>query len=90
MRAEFAPLGIDVLSVSPARTATEFFERAINSHQTHWPKLRGISPEVVARRTIRAIRRGRHEVVPSASGKLLVWANRLFPRILDRVLARSK
>jgi short-subunit dehydrogenase len=90
LRAELAASGIDLLSVSPARTETEFFEKVINPAQTRWPAIRGTSAEAVARRTLRAIRRGRHEAIPSASGKLLVWGNRLVPRFLDFVLARSK
>jgi short-subunit dehydrogenase len=90
LRCELAGQGIDVLLVSPARTATEFFESAINPHLTNWPKVRGISPQAVARRTVRAIRRGRREIVPSFTGKLLVWASRLAPSILDWVLARPK
>ncbi len=89
LRAEFFSQGIDLLVVSPGRTATEFFERAINPHKTRWPRLRGMPPERVARKTVAAIRRGRHEIVVSMSGKLLVWASRLFPRILDRALARN-
>jgi short-subunit dehydrogenase len=88
LRAELASLGIDVLVVSPARTRTEFFEQAINAPETRWPGMRGAPPEVVARRTVAAIRRGRHEIVISAGGKLLVWMNRLCPRGLDAILAR--
>ncbi len=87
LRAELAELGIDLLVASPARTRTEFFERAINAPQVRWPLLRGIPAQTVARRIIRAMRAGRHEVVPSASGKLLWWANRLFPWAVDRALA---
>ncbi len=90
IRAEVAALGIDVLSVSPARTETEFFENVINPHETRWPVIRGMPADAVARRVVKAIRRGRHEIVISASGKLLVWANRLMPRVLDFALARSK
>jgi short-subunit dehydrogenase len=90
LRAEFARLKIDLLTVSPARTATEFFEQAVNPHLTQWPAVKGISPEIVARKTVRAIRQGRHEVVITASGKLLVWASRLFPRVMDAALARKK
>jgi short-subunit dehydrogenase len=90
LRAEFARLKIDLLTVSPARTATEFFEQAVNPHLTQWPAVKGISPEIVARKTVRAIRQGRHEVVITASGKLLVWASRLFPRVMDAALARRK
>ena len=88
LRAEFVSLGIDLLVVSPATTRTEFFERAIDAPQTSGPMTRGVPPEVVARRTIAAIRRGRHEIVISPGGKLLVWMNRLFPRALDSILAR--
>jgi short-subunit dehydrogenase len=88
LRAELFPLGIDVLVVSPARTDTEFFAQAINPGQSRWPKLRGTPAETVARRTVKAIRRGRHEVVPTASGKLMVLASRLAPRIMDSILAR--
>ena len=88
LRAELARSGIDLLVVSPARTRTEFFERAINAPAARWPELRGVPADLVARRTVRAIRRGRHEIVPSLSGKMLVWANRLCPRLLDFVLAR--
>ncbi len=88
LRAELFPLGIDVLVASPARTDTEFFAQAINPEQSRWPKLRGTPVETVARRTVTAIRRGRHEVVPTASGKLMVLASRLVPRVMDCVLAR--
>jgi short-subunit dehydrogenase len=88
LRAELAPSGIDVLVVSPGTTRTEFFERAIDAAQNRRPQRLGMEPSVVARRTIAAIRRGKHEIVVGASGKLLVWANRLFPRLLDAILAR--
>jgi short-subunit dehydrogenase len=87
LRAELASAGIEVLVVSPARTDTEFFEQAINAGASRWPKMRGMPAEKVARRTLAAIRRGRHEIVISAGGKLLFWTNRLFPRVLDSILA---
>ena len=90
LRAELAEFGIDLLVASPARTRTEFFERAMNAPEARWPLLRGIPAETVARRIIRAMRAGRHEVVPSASGKLLLWANRLFPWAVDRALATKR
>ncbi len=90
LRAELAEFGIDLLVVSPARTRTEFFEQAINAPEARWPLLRGIPAETVARRIVRAMRAGRHEVVPSASGKLLLWANRLFPWAVDRALAARR
>jgi short-subunit dehydrogenase len=88
LRAELAPLGIDLLVVSPARTKTEFFDRAIDADSKPWPLIRGMSSEAVARRTVRAIRRGQHHKIISIGGKALVWVNRLVPGVVDRVLAR--
>ncbi|MEX0978355.1 MAG: SDR family NAD(P)-dependent oxidoreductase [Pirellulales bacterium] len=88
LRAELAADAIDVLVISPARTQTEFFERAIDYEVQPWPKLRGASSEKVARAIARTIRKGKHEIVISAGGKLLVWSSRLFPRVMDWVLAR--
>ncbi len=61
----------------------------INPHQTRWPSIRGMPAEKVAHKIVRAIRSGRHEVVISAQGKLLVWGNRLLPRVFDYALGRS-
>lgn len=88
IRAELAREGIDVLVVSPARTKTEFFDQAIDARGTPWPKIRGMSSEAVARRTVGAIRRGQHRLIISLGGKSLVWVSRLLPGIVDRVLAR--
>ena len=88
IRAELAREGIDVLVVSPARTKTEFFDQAIDSRGTPWPKIRGMSSEAVARRVVRAIRRGQHQLIISLGGKSLVWVSLLLPGIVDRVLAR--
>lgn len=88
LRAEFASLGIDLLVVSPATTQTEFFDAAIDAAGRRRAGMRGVPADLVARRTVAAIRGGRHEIVVSGSGKLLVWANRLLPRTMDRILAR--
>ena len=88
LRAELGRIGIDVLVVSPGTTQTEFFERAIDAAQTPWSNRRGVSPETVARRTVAAIRTGRHEIMVGRPERLLVWMNRLFPRLVDRVMAR--
>jgi short-subunit dehydrogenase len=88
LRAELAPQGIDVLVISPARTKTEFFDQAIDANETPWPSIRGMSSEEVARRIALAVRRGQHHLVIGLGGKSLVWVSRLFPGIMDRVLAR--
>lgn len=88
LRAELAPRGIDVLVVSPGRTETEFFESAIDAEGRPWAGLPTMSAEAVARRIVRAIRKGKHEIVISPGGKLLVWASRWFPRLMDRAVSR--
>jgi len=89
LRAEFASLGIDVLVVTAGPTDTEFFKHLIEEHgELPWGGGKPVSPERVARATIRAIERGRHEIIPSWRGWLLATANRFFPRLVDRAMAR--
>ncbi len=80
LRMELARDGIDVLLISPSTTDTEFFEHADTSEEVaanRW----AMSPEAVAQQVIRAIERGQRERILSLGGKLLVWCDRLFPRL---------
>jgi short-subunit dehydrogenase len=89
IRAELARQGIDVLVVSPGTTQTEFFDRMIRrTSDAPWPEHTPISAEEVARQMVRAICKGRHEIVPYRWGKVLLWLNRLSPALMDRVMAR--
>jgi short-subunit dehydrogenase len=89
LRAELSVHKIDVLVVSPGTTETEFFDSVIHrTAEPPWPKHRPASPAHVASRTIRAIERGRHEIIPYFWGHALVWLNRLFPRLVDRLMTR--
>lgn len=89
IRTEFIQHGIDVLVVSPGTTETEFFDRLIHNTGTpRWPKHRPVSAAEVARRTVRAIRKGKHEIIPYGWGRLLCWLNRLSPRATDWVMSR--
>ena len=89
LRAEFSRLGVDVLVVSPGTTDTDFDAHRIQKQaDAPWPKQRGVSAESVARATLRAIRRGRHEIIPNHRGRLLCWLNRFSPRLMDRLMAR--
>ena len=87
--AELAGEGIDLLLVSPSTTITEFGDHVLES--PHPPRRTGwgaMSAEAVAARTLRAMRSGRHEVILSLPGKLLVWLDRISPPLLNRILAR--
>lgn len=93
LRAELAVRGVDVLHVCPSTTKTEFFDRVLAADDVERPapqrKPRGVmTPEAVAVRIVRAMRRGDHEIVLSAGGKTLVWLDRLWPWLADRLVAR--
>jgi short-subunit dehydrogenase len=89
IRAELAVHGIDVLVVSPGATDSEFAERLIeHTGEPDWPDIGRVSAASVARQAVRAIRRGRHEIIPNRRGKMLYWANRISPRLVDRLTAR--
>ena len=90
LRAEFAPLGIQVTLVSPSTTRSEFFDSLVetNAEQTSksigsWP------PEKVARTTLAAIEARRAEVILSLGGKALVYADRLAPPLMNAILAQN-
>lgn len=89
IRAEFTRLGIDVLVISPGTTETEFFDRAIEkTTEPNWPKHKPITASAVAKQIVRAMRAGRHEIIPYRWGRVLCWLNRLSPRLVDGLMAR--
>ena len=89
LRCELAGDGIDVLIVSPSTTSSEFFDRVLDKAENTNDRMpRAMSPQVVPQKTVRAMRRGKHEVILSAGGKALVWLDRLCPAMMDRMLAR--
>ena len=89
LRTELIRHGIDVLVVCPGTTETEFFDRVIDSAgKPNWPEHKPVSAAEVARQIVRAIRLGRHEIIPYRWGRVLCWLNRLSPRLVDAIMAR--
>jgi short-subunit dehydrogenase len=89
IRTELVRHGIDVLVVNPGTTETEFFDKVIEqTDKPTWPEHAPVSAAAVAKTTIRAIRRGRHAIIPYKWGKVLCWLNRLSPSLVDRIMAR--
>ena len=89
LRPELKRLGIDLLVVSPGTTDSEFFEHLLeNSGEMPWGRQPGVSADYVAKRVVRAIGTRKHEIIPSTRGTLLVWLNRLCPRLVDAWLSR--
>lgn len=89
IRAEFTPLGVDVLVISPGPTETEFFDREIEkTTDAKWPEHTPVSAAAVARQVVCALRLGRHEIIPYRWGRVLCWLNRLSPRLVDGLMTR--
>jgi short-subunit dehydrogenase len=89
LRPELIQHNIDLLVVSPGTTQTEFFERMIQRHsEPSWPEHSPVTAAHVARRTVRAIRLGKHEIIPYGLGRVLCWLNRLSPLLVDRIMAK--
>ncbi len=89
LRAELVARRIDVLLVCPSTTESEFFDSLLeDKERLPWRKFGAMSSEAVARRTVRAMRRGKQEIVLSPGGKLLVWLDRLCPGLANRLVAR--
>ncbi|MGC4003086.1 MAG: SDR family NAD(P)-dependent oxidoreductase [Pirellulales bacterium] len=89
VRAEFAALGIDLVLVSPGTTESEFYHNTLGETKSPpWGMPPAIPTATVAARIVRAMERGTPEIVPSARGIALVWANRFFPGIVDRVMRK--
>ena len=89
LRAELASDGIHVQLVSPSTTDSEFFDSAIEDSTTKdWKKAGSMTPERVARIIARVMRSNRHEITLTAGGKSLIWLDRIFPTMADRIVAR--
>ena len=88
LRSELVSSGIDVLLVSPSTTASEFFDVAAGHSSRPQAQFGAMPAEVVARRIAAAMQAGRREIILSASGKLLVWLDRLCPPLADWIVGR--
>jgi short-subunit dehydrogenase len=90
IRAELAKDGVDVIVVCPGLTQTNFSANMIEQKAlVPLDHLRGMSPEEVARHTIKAIEKGYNESCLTLKGKLMVLVSRFFPWIADIVVRRK-
>jgi len=88
LRAELSGLGIHVLVVSPGSTETEFHTHLLENRPTRRFRSRPMSADRCAALTFAAMRARRNEIVLTAGGKVLVWLNRLTPRLVDWMMDR--
>ncbi|MCG8650999.1 MAG: SDR family NAD(P)-dependent oxidoreductase, partial [Pirellulales bacterium] len=90
LRAELASDGIQVTIISPSTTRSEFFDSLVETEAGQESKSLGSWPaERVARTTLAAIRARRSEVICSLGGKVLVYADRLAPPLMNAILAKN-
>lgn len=89
IRPELARLGVHVLHASPGTIDTEFFDHLVDKRgDLPWGKSRGVSPEFVARRIVRALEWRRGEVAIGWKAWWFIRASRLAPWLMDRVMSR--
>jgi len=89
IRAELTKNEIDLLLVSPSTTDSEFFDQAIEDNTNkNWKTGKAMPPETVAAKTIRAIKKGKHEIILTFGGRFIVWLDRLIPGIANHIMAR--
>lgn len=82
LRCELSRFGIDVVTVVPGLTSTGFGGSLLrNEGKMRIPFERGMSPESVAGRVVRAVQLNRREVWLGRETKLVLWFNKFFPRL---------
>jgi NAD(P)-dependent dehydrogenase (short-subunit alcohol dehydrogenase family) len=99
MRMELRPFGIEVASIHPITTRTDFFRRAAeyggvaparSSPHGGGPRWFAQDPEQVAAAIVRCLRRPRPEVWTSFSTRLAAGWMTIFPRLMDVVGRRFR
>lgn len=93
LRAENTHLGIKVLLVCPGFIRTDISKNALTADGTKSGKMddnqaNGMSPEALANRILKAVRREEREIYVGGKEKLGVFLKRFFPGILARILAK--
>lgn len=90
LRGEMARFGIDVVTVVPGLTRSDLSQHLIrNDGRADIRYDRGMPPEYVADRIVRAVRRGTTEVVLGREARLMLLMNKFAPRLLNRLIARK-
>ena len=84
LRVEWRRFGIHVLQVNPGFTDTPFDQHIVASTARYSvSRHRRMSPEAVARATLRGVERRKREITLSWQGRLLVLVSTIAPRFVD-------
>jgi short-subunit dehydrogenase len=90
LRGELARFGIDVLLVLPGLTRSELGRHLLrNTGRAKIDFDRGMPAEDTARGILRALVRNKTETVLGWDARWMLRAQRFFPRLVDRLLARK-
>jgi short-subunit dehydrogenase len=88
LRLELRDSGIDVTTINPAATKTEFFDhiRQGDVSGPFKPMGRVLPAAAVARDIVEVIRKPKIEVYPYRLSRAMAWANALAPSLLDKLM----
>lgn len=90
IRAEFARFDIDVITINPGLTATNFSKNMLEQKaKQSLDHMRGMTSEQVADATLNALAKGKSVVNLTFKGKMLVFASKFFPRLVDKVCKKK-
>lgn len=90
LRAEYYDKGIKVTVVCPGRVRTDISINSIGLNGERYGKMDpgqagGISPEKAARKIVKAISKGRREVLVGGKELIMVYVKRFFPGLCARI-----
>ena len=90
VRGELVRYRIELITICPGLTATNFPKNMLEN-KAKWPldHTRSMTPEQVADASLRAMEKGKRELLLTFNGRLLVLLNRLFPGFVDWMMARK-
>jgi len=90
LRGEMARFDIDVVLVVPGLTKTNLRDNmARREGKANIDFAAGMPPEAVAAKIVKAITKGKREVVIGSDARWMLRMHRWFPRLLDRLICRK-
>ena len=93
LRAEYNRRGIGVTGIAPGAVSSNLYNRAISGRGgvvPNPPRWISATPEQVARKAVRAIKKNKRMVIITPLAHLLYWCKRIAPGLLDAVNHMSR
>jgi short-subunit dehydrogenase len=89
LRGEMVRFGVDVLTILPGLTKTGLQPSLLSQRPDMVINFKkGMEPVQVARAILDALRRNKTETVVGFEARWILRVNRLFPRLVDRIIGR--